>query len=99
MTILVTMTAKGSHRTIGAGEFKAKCLELMDDVARSGEAIVITKRGKPVAKLGPVVEKPAALFGYLKGNFSYVGDVVAPLDVEWGPAAPQIRAPRRGRAR
>lgn len=41
-------------RRIGAGEFKAKCLRLMDQVAATGERIVITKRGKPVAELGPV---------------------------------------------
>ena len=38
-------------RTIKASEFKAKCLKLMDEVAESGEEIIITKNGKPVAKL------------------------------------------------
>jgi prevent-host-death family protein len=41
-------------RTLKASEFKAKCLKLMDEVAESGEAIVITKNGKPIAQLGPV---------------------------------------------
>jgi prevent-host-death family protein len=92
----MTMVAKPTPRVIKAGEFKATCLELMDEVAASGEVIVITKRGKPVAKLGPVVEKPAALFGFLKGNFTHVGDVISPVDVEWGPADPDIRPrPRR----
>ena len=86
MTIIMTMSAK----TIKAGEFKAKCLELMDEVAASGVAIVITKRGKPVARLAPVVERPVALFGFLKGNFTHVGDVISPVDVEWGPADPDI---------
>ena len=63
---------------IPAGEFKAKCLQLMDRVARSGESIVITKRGKPVAKLVPL-DKPepsAPLFGYMAGTAEIRGDIV-----------------------
>ena len=45
-------------RTIKATEFKAKCLKLLDEVAESGEEIVITKNGKPVARLLPYREKP-----------------------------------------
>lgn len=41
------------QRTIGAGEFKAKCLQLMDEVNRQGIELIITKRGQPVAKLVP----------------------------------------------
>jgi prevent-host-death family protein len=63
---------------IPAGEFKAKCLKLMDQVARSREPIVITKRGKPVAKLVPPdeAEARAPLFGYLAGTVSIQGDIV-----------------------
>ena len=43
-------------RTMGAGEFKAKCLAVMDDVAASGEPVLITKRGKPVVRLVPSEE-------------------------------------------
>ena len=96
----MTMGAKTTARVIKASEFKAKCLELMDEVAASGDVIVITKRGKPVAKLGPVDEKPAALFGFLRGNFTYVGDVISPVEVDWGPAEPDIRSKRnKGRKR
>ncbi len=84
----------GTGTVMKAGEFKARCLELMDRVAASGEVIVITKRGKPVAQLTPLpVERPATLAGYLKDEIEYVGDVVAPVDIDWGPAAPLIRAP------
>jgi prevent-host-death family protein len=38
-------------RTIKASEFKAKCLKLIDEVAQSGEALVITKRGKPIVRV------------------------------------------------
>ena len=96
MTILVTMVAKPTLKVIKAGEFKAKCLELMDEVAASGDAIVITKRGIPIAKLAPLVERPATLFGYLKGNFTHIGDVISPVDVDWGPAEPEIRPRPKG---
>jgi prevent-host-death family protein len=98
VTILMTMSAKPSSRIVKAGEFKAKCLELMDEVAASGETIVVTKRGKPVAKLGPIDERPASLFGLLQGNFTFVGDVVSPVDVDWGPAEPAIRSRRAKKA-
>lgn len=49
-----------ASRTIGAGEFKAKCLQLMDEVREEGIELIITKRGKPVAKLMAVAEAPEA---------------------------------------
>ncbi len=49
-------------RTIPAGRFKAQCLALLDEVATTGETIVVTKRGKPVARVGPV-EQPASMVG------------------------------------
>ncbi len=70
---------------IPAGEFKAKCLKLMDKVARSREPIVITKRGKPVAKLVPP-DEPAPrppLFGYMAGTAEILGDIVRMPEVEW----------------
>ena len=67
-----------------AGEFKAKCLELMDWVAEGHEEIIITKRGKPIAKLVPLSENPKRdLFGYMKGTVEILGDIVTPLDVKW----------------
>ena len=69
---------------ISAAEFKAKCLKLMDEIARTGKPIVITKRGKPVAKLMPVEPVPRKrLFGCMAGTVTYEGDLQAPLDVEW----------------
>lgn len=70
-------------RTIPAGEFKAKCLDLMDEVARTGDSIVITKRGKPVARLGPAARKPRTLRGFYKDKLRITGDVIAPIDVAW----------------
>ena len=69
-------------RTIKASEFKAKCLKLMDEVAESGEEIVITKNGKPVAKLTAYRERPKTLFGIDKGRVEILGDPMSPIDVE-----------------
>ncbi len=69
---------------ISASEFKAKCLKLMDEVARTHEPVVITRRGKPVAKMVPVEQEEAPLlFGYMVGTATVHGDIVAPLEVEW----------------
>ncbi|MCH8831190.1 MAG: type II toxin-antitoxin system Phd/YefM family antitoxin [Chloroflexi bacterium] len=70
-------------RTVKASEFKAKCLKIMDEVAATGEPVVITKYGVPVAQLVPAVQKPKTLFGALKGSILYMGDVISPIDVEW----------------
>ena len=71
--------------TIGAGEFKAKCLQLLDEVAAHREPLVITKRGKPVARLVPM-PPDAQLFGALAGSVLDEGDIVAPVDAEWDAA-------------
>lgn len=68
---------------IAAGEFKAKCLRLMDEVAQTRESVIITKHGKPVAKLVPVDEAPASPFGFLQGSVRFTGDVTAPTGDMW----------------
>ncbi len=70
-------------RTMTASEFKAKCLALMDEIAESGEEIVITKRGKPVAKLGPCEPEPVDWFGRDRDIIQIHGDIISPIDVEW----------------
>ena len=73
---------------IPAGEFKAKCLQLMDRVARTREPIVITKRGRAVAKLVPP-DDPAPrplLFGYMAGSAEIRGDIVQSAPLEWSAA-------------
>ena len=69
-------------RTIPAGEFKAKCLTLMDEVAATGDEVIITKRGKAVARL--VAEKPREIPD-LRGSILYEGDIVSPLGIRWDP--------------
>lgn len=66
--------------TIQASEFKAKCLALMDQVARTGETIVVTKNGRPVAELRPHRPPRAkSLIGLHKGRIKLRGDIIAPL--------------------
>ncbi len=69
---------------IKAAEFKAKCLQLMDDVQKNHEEIVITKHGKPIAKLVPVEANPERhLFGYLKDITIIKGDILSPIAEKW----------------
>ena len=73
----------GPDRTIKASEFKAKCLKLMDEVAESGEEIVITKNGVPVSRLTPYRGKPKLAFGRNRDNIRILGDIVEPMPAEW----------------
>jgi prevent-host-death family protein len=64
-------------RVVGATEFKAKCLALLDEVEEHGETLTITRRGKPVAVLGPAKRKPfKSLKGAWAGKVEVVGDIV-----------------------
>jgi prevent-host-death family protein len=73
-------------KKIAAGSFKAKCLALMDEVQSKHETIVITKRGKPVAKLVPVSADKDEIYNFLGGKGAIRGDVVSPAisAEEWG---------------
>ncbi len=70
-------------RTIAAGEFKARCLKLLDEVAATRETIVITKFGKPVAKLVPMAKGNVDIIGAMRGTVLWEGDIISPIDVEW----------------
>lgn len=71
-------------QTIQASEFKARCLALMDQVAASGEILVVTKNGKPVAELHPYQGgRTASPFG-LHAGVRIHGDVISPVaDDDW----------------
>ena len=73
-------------KTIPAGKFKVHCLAIMDEVQAKRQAVVITKRGKPVAKLVPVEKEKDDIFGFLKGKGKVTGDIVSPVltPEEWG---------------
>jgi prevent-host-death family protein len=56
-------------KTIGAAEFKAHCLRILDEVSRSHEIVTVTKRGHPVAEVHPVAKKERrSIIGALKGS-------------------------------
>jgi prevent-host-death family protein len=72
------MVAK--KREMAAGEFKAKCLQVMDQVARRKQPVVVTKRGKPVVKIVPIEDDvPRSILGSLAGRFEITGDVESPV--------------------
>ena len=73
-------------KKMAAAWFKAHCLAVLDEVQAKRQTIVITKRGKPVAKLVPVTEEKDDIFGFLAGKARITGDVVSPaLSLEeWG---------------
>lgn len=80
------MTMIMKTKTIPAGKFKVHCLAIMDEVQSKRQAVVITKRGKPVAKLVPVEKTKDDIFGFLKGKGRILGDLVSPILTpdEWG---------------
>jgi prevent-host-death family protein len=71
--------------TIGAGEFKAKCLKLLDEVAEKRQTLVITKHGRPVAQIVPMPPEVDP-FGYMRGSGVIIGDIISPLENEWEAA-------------
>lgn len=72
------MTMTKSQRAVPAGEFKARCLALLDEVAQTGRTLLVTKRGKPVARLVPVEAPPALLHSVRKEK-----DILSPIGEEW----------------
>jgi prevent-host-death family protein len=73
-------------KTVAAGTFKARCLALMDEVKNRRETVVITKHGRPVAKLVPMEREDDDIFGFYAGKGSIPGDVVSPIlsPEDWG---------------
>ncbi|HTR64993.1 MAG TPA: type II toxin-antitoxin system Phd/YefM family antitoxin [Terriglobales bacterium] len=67
-------------KTVPAGEFKARCLTVMEDVRRTREPVLITKRGKPVAKLVPADKRTESILGRLEGIVRVAGDIESPIE-------------------
>ena len=67
-------------REIAAGVFKANCLRIMDEVAETRTPVIVTKRGKRIAKLVPVDETVIDPFGCMAGTITICGDIVGPID-------------------
>ena len=75
-------------KTVPAGKFKAQCLTILDEVQAKHQSVVITKRGKPIAKIVPMEKEKDDIFGFFKskGKIKINGDIVAPAFTpeEWG---------------
>ena len=67
-------------KTMPAGEFKTHCLRVMEEIRKTREAVVITKKGTPVAKLVPADDEPrGSVFGCLQGKLEILGDIESPV--------------------
>ncbi len=65
-------------KVISVAEFKAHCIEVLDHVRKTGESVVVTKKGRPFVKLLPVEKPRKKLFGALAGKVKIIGDIEAP---------------------
>jgi antitoxin (DNA-binding transcriptional repressor) of toxin-antitoxin stability system len=74
------------HEEDGSGCLQANCLAVIDEVEAKREAVLITKRGKPVAKLVPISTGTDGIYNFLGGRGAIIGDVVSPMMApgEWG---------------
>jgi prevent-host-death family protein len=66
-------------RTMPAGEFKAHCLAVIDEVHNRHEQVIITKYGKPMARLVPLQDQLESIFGAMRGLATITGDLVEPI--------------------
>lgn len=82
---------------ISASEFKATCLELMDDVARTGADVIVTKHGRPVVRVSAVRQERASPWGFLAGSVVSHGDIVSPDDAVWSASTTDPLSLRKSR--
>ncbi len=71
--------------TVNATEFKAKCLQFLDDVRDDGQIVIVTKHGEQVAQLIPMAtkERPKVKAGFMKDRVKILGDIMEPFDDAW----------------
>ena len=81
MTIVTFVGA--TVESIKASDFKARCLALLDEVARTGKPLLVTKNGKPVAELVPHRPTSGEAFGAWRDQVQINGDIISPLDAHW----------------
>lgn len=70
-------------KTVQISKFKASCLEMLDQVQRTGEPLTITRRGEPVAVVHPAARGARPKFGCMSDSLKILGDLLAPLDAPW----------------
>ncbi|MGH9462063.1 MAG: type II toxin-antitoxin system Phd/YefM family antitoxin [Vicinamibacteria bacterium] len=72
------------EREISTSDLKTHCSEVIEEVSRRRKPIIITKRGKPVARFVPVDKgERETLFGFARGFVKIHGDILEPIDVQW----------------
>ncbi len=75
---------KNEHHEIAVSEFKATCIQVLEQVRRTGHEVVVTKKGRPIALISPppVVDKISDWIGSFKGRGQIIGDIVSPSSSE-----------------
>jgi prevent-host-death family protein len=69
--------------SVTASELKVKSAQILERVVQSRTPVIITRRGRAIARLVPVDEAPPSLFGIARGSVTVLGDIVNPIDVSW----------------
>jgi antitoxin (DNA-binding transcriptional repressor) of toxin-antitoxin stability system len=77
MTIEMLET-KNPMKRMSAAKFESQCLALIDQIAKTGKPILITKRGRPLVRIEPV-QRDDEIFGYMAGKVKILGDIVGPI--------------------
>ncbi len=71
-------------KTVLVSEFKAKCIQMLKDVQKSGKPLLVTLRGRPLARVEPVAKSKKRVLGALKGRMSIKGDIIkSDFDKDW----------------
>ena len=73
-------------KQISTSELKTHCSRVIEQVRRGRAPVVVTVRGRPVARIVPVEEELPSLFGFARGTLTVHGDLLAPLDEPWEAA-------------
>lgn len=83
--------ATNQEHTMAAAQFKSECLREIEHVRQTGEPLVVTKRGKPIVRIMPIIENDQGPhFGCLKDSLSITGDITAPIDEKWNAEEGEI---------
>jgi prevent-host-death family protein len=79
---------KNPVREVSTSQLKARCSEIVEQVASRRDSIVVTRRGRAVARLVPIEEKGErrSLFGFARGSITVRGDLLEPIEVGWEAA-------------
>jgi prevent-host-death family protein len=85
---------------MSATSFKATCLEVMDEVARTGRTVIVTKHGRPVVAVTALPDAVSSPWGFMKDSIGRIGDIVSPMPDAWAmsdsdPLARARKSPSR----